>query len=60
MNDPVQFEDNDSIVCNFCDTEFSVQSSDSEAEVAFCPFCGTELGDEDDIDDEEEGEGYYE
>lgn len=40
--------------CWDCDTEFSVKSfttlsSDSKMDVNYCPFCGSEIADEDEV-----------
>lgn len=39
--------------CENCDTEFKVISDELD-EVAFCPYCGEEILDEDDEEDNEE------
>lgn len=47
------------IQCFECDEEFKVQSYyETQAPVAFCPYCGSELDivDDPDLDDEEEDE----
>lgn len=47
----------DITICLNCDAEFTVQEvSLDNGEVCFCPFCGNELSDVDDInyDDEDE------
>jgi uncharacterized Zn finger protein (UPF0148 family) len=55
----VQLEDyinNDPVYCDNCDSEFIVvQTEDYEQDIAFCPFCGSEVNgieeyDEDDSD----------
>lgn len=49
-------EEQEFLVCDDCDAEFSVVSAyeDNEA-IAFCPYCGSPFDiDDDDLDDEEE------
>lgn len=41
------------ITCSECDTEFRV-ISDSKDLAEYCPFCGHELTEEDDIEDLED------
>lgn len=57
----VQLEDyldGDPILCENCDTEFLVtQTEDYDQDVAFCPFCGSEIDgyiDDEDFEDDED------
>jgi len=47
-------------ICYNCDEEFTVKSVyETESEVSFCPYCGSELDfEEDDEDDELDDEDY--
>lgn len=53
MNDPISYADDDEDVfeCEYCEANFTVEA-DVEEEVAFCPFCGSDIYD--DEGDEEE------
>lgn len=33
----------DELICDDCDTEFTVVTYDADAEVKVCPFCGSKL-----------------
>jgi uncharacterized Zn-finger protein len=44
--------DKDEFNCDYCDTDFKI-AHDHLQDVAFCPFCGTELEHEDVNDDSE-------
>jgi len=44
-------------ICFNCDSEFEIKPLyDTESDVKFCPFCGSEL--EEEIDDEIDDEDY--
>jgi len=51
-------QEKDPQICYNCDEEFVVQTPyDTEATVAFCPFCGSEVeGDIVELEFDEEGE----
>jgi uncharacterized CHY-type Zn-finger protein len=36
------------IICQECESEFSVVESYSDYEIAYCPYCGEPLGELDD------------
>jgi len=46
-------DDSDLHYCNDCGSEFVIQEIETEEEVTFCPYCGHELyeTDEDEEDD---------
>ena len=58
----VQLEDyidNDPVYCDNCDSEFIViQTEEYEQDVAFCPFCGSEVGSVAEYDDSDEDDDY--
>lgn len=35
------------IICENCESEFSVEAIESDYEVSFCPFCGEAIAGED-------------
>lgn len=41
-------------LCYSCDAEFSIDPMTDEDEPTYCPYCGTELEYEEDLDDEDE------
>ena len=44
------------LVCNYCENEYEIvplNSSAEEEKVCFCPYCGTEIGDDDELDFED-------
>lgn len=43
-------------VCLECDAEFVVHAVYGEEDVAFCPFCGNDIDEEDSDDEEEDSE----
>ena len=46
-------------ICYNCDEEFEIKSAyETESEVSFCPFCGSELDYEEDEDDDLDDEDY--
>ena len=52
-NNTITYDDSHDHVCEYCDTEFTVLSS-SDADLAFCPYCGSELDEDADFEDEED------
>jgi len=46
------FEDEKIHLCYSCDAEFSVNAITDEEDPLYCPFCGSELEDEEEEDEE--------
>jgi len=41
--------------CNECGSEFVIQAIEAEDQVTYCPYCGSDLYDQDkDVDDEDD------
>lgn len=40
--------------CYNCETTYQVVSDEEELAVSFCPFCGNEVGEYDDIDEDDD------
>lgn len=50
----VQLEGDELHFCYNCDAEFEVLSSTHyDEDIIFCPYCGTDIGTEEDEDDED-------
>lgn len=48
-------------ICDYCDSEFTVEFEDENAEVVFCPFCGEELfNEENELEYEDDEDFDYE
>ena len=42
----------DDFECNYCDAKFTI-THDHQDDVTYCPFCGTELEQDDEDEDDE-------
>lgn len=51
-------EEPDILICFDCDSEFTITpvSVDEESEISCCPYCGANIKEEDDYDEEEQEE----
>lgn len=50
-----QYDEEEPIVCYNCDAEFNVSRTDgSDEAVAFCPYCGYDMEEDEDYEDEDE------
>ena len=48
------FEESGLHYCNECGSEFMIQAIETEEEITFCPYCGSELFDSDEEEDDED------
>ena len=41
-------------ICEFCDTEYLIETEDDDDHARFCPFCGEEALESVELDDDDE------
>ncbi len=49
----MQYDESGLHYCNECGSEFVVQAIETEEEVSFCPYCGNELYDSDEEEEDD-------